>query len=934
LLFIISFIIIDFHHIAEGVELAKSKEFVQSRIHESNLEAATASDNLKKDSSPFENMKIPDEKETIPFPKYGIRLSYLIEFIERITGNDRSKLVGKTTDAVSREFVVPLTKEQACSYCELLLFQEHPAVGIATIFISHAWRFQFLDVVDALTGHFARSKEKDPIIWFDLFSNNQNKASDLPFEWWCTTFKSAIAQFHHTVMVLAPWDNPVPLTRAWCLYELFCTLDTGSKFEIALSEEQRSLFFETMKLLGESALGGLLATIDCEKSTAFKLEDQQRILKAVKTTVGFNTVNSMIFKELRSWVLRVAQDEVDQDTASNHYLLCTLGELYRSQGNYLEAEKWHEACVAKRTSLFGENNKDTLDAMNNLGLVYDHLHKYEKAEALFTRCLNARKQLFGVHDFHTIQSMNNLALIYYNTDRNDLAEPLYREAVDLCKKFWPSSAEGFLYMYNLANLYSKQKKYTEAEELLSVTLLNCEHSLGKNHPDTLDSLGALGQLYAEQGKFKESEPLLLEALQRQEMTIGVNHPVTERTFGNLVSMYLKQENWKSALEILSKVVHGSSSNQQEKTVSTLSYLNMLGYVSMKMKNYSEAIKYFAEYIELLDALGFPPTSKEFMNVLVSLGNAYYESKQYEKAENEFLLRCQFINQPDASFFEAIRGLVLTYQALEEYEKANVIITEFYFPEMGDAQISMNVEDPFEQAVLFAYTQLLMEKDPASKQAETLLLKCYEARQRVHGDNHSITIFTLNTISTVYFNIKNYDEYARYSVKAYQDCLQLVSDHLAKGQALYNYATMIMTKEGNNPAKVREAESLFIRALAIFKKKMDYGNIRVRVCVFMLVDIYVKWNDANARSKLLELNSDALEYIRKEKEASKSSKKEIQKAEGEESTEFGTIDRYRELFGSSFQNVAAFYLWPTVFDHQNCLNTEVETMTGWLRKKGE
>ena len=31
-------------------------------------------------------------------------------------------------------------------------------------------------------------------------------------------------QIDHTVLVLAPWDDPIPLTQAWCLWEIYSTL--------------------------------------------------------------------------------------------------------------------------------------------------------------------------------------------------------------------------------------------------------------------------------------------------------------------------------------------------------------------------------------------------------------------------------------------------------------------------------------------------------------------------------------------------------------------------------------------------------------------------------------------------------------------------------------------------------------------------------------
>ncbi len=40
------------------------------------------------------------------------------------------------------------------------------------------------------------------------------------------------------VMVMTPWDNPVSLTRAWCLVELYACRSSGSRFDVALLQRQ------------------------------------------------------------------------------------------------------------------------------------------------------------------------------------------------------------------------------------------------------------------------------------------------------------------------------------------------------------------------------------------------------------------------------------------------------------------------------------------------------------------------------------------------------------------------------------------------------------------------------------------------------------------------------------------------------------------------
>jgi hypothetical protein len=51
----------------------------------------------------------------------------------------------------------------------------------------------------------------------DIFVGSQHKSADLPQEWWSNAFATAIRDINHTVLVLQPWDAPLPLRRSWCL---------------------------------------------------------------------------------------------------------------------------------------------------------------------------------------------------------------------------------------------------------------------------------------------------------------------------------------------------------------------------------------------------------------------------------------------------------------------------------------------------------------------------------------------------------------------------------------------------------------------------------------------------------------------------------------------------------------------------------------------
>jgi hypothetical protein len=72
----------------------------------------------------------------------------------------------------------------------------------------------------------------------DVFVAFQHRTRALPLDWWSKTFRRSVADIGTTLLVLQPWGAPLPLTRSWCLWEIFCTVDCGAQLRIALSPEQ------------------------------------------------------------------------------------------------------------------------------------------------------------------------------------------------------------------------------------------------------------------------------------------------------------------------------------------------------------------------------------------------------------------------------------------------------------------------------------------------------------------------------------------------------------------------------------------------------------------------------------------------------------------------------------------------------------------------
>jgi tetratricopeptide (TPR) repeat protein len=507
------------------------------------------------------------------FPRHGVRLSFLEQFLEECGG--RSALEGLSTTEVCERFIKPVTESSQSSYCDFLRELKHEAVCEATVFISHAWKYNFLDVVDSLAHHFRQTL--DVVVWFDLFSNNQHKAVELDFSYWATTFRSAIESFGRTVMVLAPWDHPIPLTRAWCLWELYCTAQTQSKFEVAMTGSARMHFIDDVLVDSGGSINRMLSQIDVKNSECFKSEDRERIFEAIKSSVGFSELNRMVFEKLRDWVIDAMREEMDKDkNSTDARYLTALAGLYKGQGKFAEAEPLYVKCLEVRKQTFGEDHRITLNSMNELAVLYLSQGKYAETETLFVRCLELLKQSLGEKHSDTMSSMSNLAVFYERQGKYAEAEPLFVKSLELIREsFGENHLNTLTSMNNLAVLYKSQGKYAEAEPLHVKSLELMRESLGEKHPHTVTSMNGLAVLYLDQGKYAKAETLFEKTLEMRRESLGEKHPDTLTSMNNLAGLYRLQEKFSEAESLYVKCLELRREALGENHPHTISSMNNL-----------------------------------------------------------------------------------------------------------------------------------------------------------------------------------------------------------------------------------------------------------------------------------------------------------------------------------------------------------------------
>ena len=327
----------------------------------------------------------------------------------------------------------------------------------ATIFISHAWSYKWKDLMDAIkTFEQQQSNDEDErLYWIDLFVNSQHKTVNKPFEWWSKTFKESIGKIGKTVLILCPWDEPRPLKRAWCLWEIVCTIITGSDLILQFSKEQEHTFKQRL-LEDFEVILKVLSNIDVEQAQCYDPKDLNRILSAVKALDGgdgIHYVNVLLSEKMRKWLLtntrtildrsltklsatNAATSEQSQKEYQLHYYsqINSIASVLSNNSQYEESADLYEICIEGYKKLgFKEDDLDLVTIMSNLASALsaiDNPQKSKRAFQLFKKVLETRRARLG-HHLLTATACQNLGAWCYDHDQLDEAHALYQECCTL-----------------------------------------------------------------------------------------------------------------------------------------------------------------------------------------------------------------------------------------------------------------------------------------------------------------------------------------------------------------------------------------------------------------------------------------------------------------------------------------------------------------------
>jgi tetratricopeptide (TPR) repeat protein len=285
---------------------------------------------------------------------------------------------------------------------------------------------------------------------------------------------------------------------------------------------------------------------------------------------------------------------------------------------------WAQDCTSMAEQ---DNTRACIMEMLALSIVY----QYSTEDYAFRKTL-----LPHINKVYTKNMESHLAeqfqLVYAEGGQWKQAEELQVQVMDMMKRtLGKEHPDTLISMGDLASTYWKQGMWKEADELQVQVMETTRMALGKQHTNTLTIMGNLALTYSNQGRWKEAEELQVQVMETMIKALGKEHPDTLISMNNLVLTYNNQGRWKEAEELQVQVMETMIKALGKQHPDTLTSMNNLAWTYSNQGRWKEAEELQMQVVEISKRV----LGKEHFNMVARINNLasmYKAQGEWKEAE--------------------------------------------------------------------------------------------------------------------------------------------------------------------------------------------------------------------------------------------------------------------------------------------------------------
>jgi len=243
---------------------------------------------------------------------------------------------------------------------------------------------------------------------------------------------------------------------------------------------------------------------------------------------AFHQADSLFILSLDAYLNEIDKNKNSRKKYADTYYLNQLTAYGRYINRYFSAERATEidSIIAQSDSIFRKKGLDSTrtndyaDFLNFAGQFYMNSGKLEKASDFFNNSMAINKQLYGENNINTLNNINNLAIINYKRGNLKAAQAAFLECAKMAKKLSFSLSDQLVYAQNYAAVFNKLEQYDEAIFALDSLLSLRKRAL----PQQVFAINAirkqLGDAYAGKRQYVQAAKAYKEVIASHRQNFG------------------------------------------------------------------------------------------------------------------------------------------------------------------------------------------------------------------------------------------------------------------------------------------------------------------------------------------------------------------------------------------------------------------------------
>ncbi|KAJ5683654.1 hypothetical protein N7462_006819 [Penicillium macrosclerotiorum] len=420
------------------------------------------------------------------------------------------------------------------------------------------------------------------------------------------------------------------------------------------------------------------------------------------------------------------------------------------------------------------------------------------ARNMASKSRKQRVKLLGWEHEEAIESTAMLAEVYSLDGAWDEAEQLQIPVMETrTTKLGVDHPSTLTSMANLASTYRNQGRWEEAEQLEVQVIETRKTKLGVAHPSTLTSMANLASTFWNQGRWDKAEQLEVQVMETSKTKLGVDHPFTLTSMANLASTYRNQGRWEEAEQLEVQVIETSKTKLGVDHPDTLTSIANLASTYRNQGRWEEAEQLF---------------------VIANLASTFWNQGRWEEAEQLFVQVIDTrktklgVDHPDT--LTSMANLASTYKNQGRWDKAEQLEVQV----IEASKTKLGVAHPSTLTSIANLASTYMNQG-RWEEAEQLFVQVIETSKTKLGVAHPSTLTSIANLASTYMNQGRWEEAEQLEVQVIETRkTKLGVDHPDTLTSIANLASTFW-----NQGRWEEAEQLFVQVMETRKTKLGVDH---------------------------------------------------------------------------------------------------------------